>query len=161
MVDMRVFICSIIDEVMSRITSSPSIDDKASFSPPAPTTQAAEQITEHHLQQQLASIAASSTQNQTMMEQMKTLMSTIADLQTQVNQGTSCGGGDRHRPPRGGNSSTGCSGKIRPKQPRQYCYTHGWCAHSSAVCDSKGPIHKYTATASDMQGGSTNNCFWL
>ena len=144
---------------MSRITSSPSIDDEASFSPPVSTTQAAEKIAEHHLQQQLASIAASSTQNQTMMEQMQTLMSTIADLQTQVNQGTSRGGGDRHCPPRGGNPSTRRSGKGRPKQPRQYCYTHGWCAHSSALCDSKGPGHKDTATASDMQGGSTNNCF--
>ena len=90
---------SIIDEFMSRITSSSSIDDGASFSLPASTTQAAKQIAEHHLQQQLASIAASSIQNQTMMEQMKTLMSTITDLQTQLNQGTSRGGGDRHRPP--------------------------------------------------------------
>ena len=146
---------------MSRITSSPSINDEASLSPPAPTTQAAEQIAEHHLQQQLASISASSTQDQTVMEHMKTLMSTIADLQTQLNQGTSRGSGDRYRPLHGGNSSTRRSGKGRPKQPRQYCYTHGWCAHSSAVCDSKGSGNKDTATASVMQGRSTNNCFWL
>ena len=45
--------------------------------------------------------------------------------------------------------------------PRMYCWSHGACAHSSTDCNNKSPGHQATATFSNMQGGSTNRCFWL
>ena len=48
-----------------------------------------------------------------------------------------------------------------PPSPRKYCWTHGACAHSSTDCNNKAPGHQTTATFTNMQGGSTNLCFWL
>ena len=45
--------------------------------------------------------------------------------------------------------------------PRLYCWTHGACAHTSADCNNKSPGHQPTATFTNMQGGSTKDCFWL
>mgnify|MGYP001810554257 CR=1 FL=1 len=45
--------------------------------------------------------------------------------------------------------------------PRMYCWSHGACAHSSADCNNRAPGHQTTATFTNMQGGSTNRCFWL
>ena len=45
--------------------------------------------------------------------------------------------------------------------PQQYCWSHGWCAHNSAACNNQSPGHQVTATVTNMQGGSTNNCFWI
>jgi hypothetical protein len=44
---------------------------------------------------------------------------------------------------------------------RDYCWTHGACAHASAVCNTQLPGHQITATFANMQGGNTNGCFWL
>jgi hypothetical protein len=44
---------------------------------------------------------------------------------------------------------------------RDYCWTHGACAHSSNVCNTQLPGHITTATFANMQGGNTNGCFWL
>ena len=60
---------AIIDEVVNRITA-PSADEESQFSTPVSTLKAAEQEAEQQLQQHLASIAASSNQNQTMMAQI-------------------------------------------------------------------------------------------
>jgi hypothetical protein len=51
-------------------------------------------------------------------------------------------------------------GQTAPS-PRMYCWTHGACAHSSTDCNNKAPGHQVTATFTNMQGGSTNQCFWL
>ena len=51
-------------------------------------------------------------------------------------------------------------GQTAPS-PRMYCWTHSACAHSSTDCNNKLPGHQVTATFSNMQGGSTNQCFWL
>ena len=51
--------------------------------------------------------------------------------------------------------------KDAPQLPHKYYHTHGYCAHSSAECKSKGPGHQKNATTKNMQGGSTLNCFWL
>jgi hypothetical protein len=51
--------------------------------------------------------------------------------------------------------------RRRAPGPRQYCWTHGWCAHSSADCNNRAQNHQVSATAANMQGGSTNNCFWI
>jgi hypothetical protein len=52
-------------------------------------------------------------------------------------------------------------GRRRAPGPRQYCWTHGWCAHSGADCNNRAPNHQVSATATNMQGGSTTNCFWI
>ena len=51
-------------------------------------------------------------------------------------------------------------GQTAPS-PRMYCWTHGACAHSSTDCRNKAPGHQTTATFNNMQGGSTNQCFWI
>ena len=83
---------AIIDEGVSRITT-PSTDEEIQFFTPAPPLQSDEQQAGQQLQKHLAIIASSSTQNQTMMAQIHTLMSTITDLQSQVNQRHNCRGG--------------------------------------------------------------------
>jgi hypothetical protein len=56
---------------------------------------------------------------------------------------------------RGGRASSA------PPTNRDYCWTHGACAHSSNVCNTQLPGHITTATFANMQGGNTNGCFWL
>jgi hypothetical protein len=51
-------------------------------------------------------------------------------------------------------------GQTAPS-PRMYCWTHGACAHGSTECNNKAPGHQTTATFTNMQGGSTHQCFWL
>ena len=46
----------------------------------------------------------------------------------------------------------------RKKKPRQYCWTHGWCAHSGATCNSKADGHQDHATLENKMGGSTKYC---
>ena len=60
---------------------------------------------------------------------------------------------------RGRGRNTG--GRGQPSGPRMYCWSHGACAHSSTDCNTKLPGHQTTATFSNMQGGSSNRCFWL
>ena len=136
---------AIIYEVVSRITT-PSSDEDSQLSTPTSPLQAAEQKSEQQTQQQLAIIASSSNQNQTMMAQMQTLMYTITDIQSQVNQrhnhrgggsndcrsggGNESGGGKKHRSidsshhhrerQEGGRGGRGC-----PQLPQKYCHTHG------------------------------------
>jgi hypothetical protein len=45
--------------------------------------------------------------------------------------------------------------------PRSYCWSHGACAHSSSQCNTQLPGHQSSATFTNMQGGSTSNCYWL
>ena len=49
----------------------------------------------------------------------------------------------------------------RTTTPRNCCWSHGMCAHGSSQCNNQLPGHQATATFANMQGGSTNNCFWL
>ena len=48
--------------------------------------------------------------------------------------------------------------RFRQKLPRAYCWTHGWCAHSSATCASPAPGHCPLATLDNRMGGSNKNC---
>ena len=53
---------------------------------------------------------------------------------------------------------------IRPARtpsPRAYCWSHGMCAHTSALCNNQLPGHQVAATFTNMLGGNTNQCFWL
>jgi hypothetical protein len=45
--------------------------------------------------------------------------------------------------------------------PRSYCWTHGTYAHHSNGCNTPATGHQKTASFDNMQGGSTNGCYWL
>ena len=68
----------------------------------------------------------------------------------------------RHSRGRNGRSSDRSTGRGRStRAPRTYCWSHGACAHTSSLCNHPLPNHQTSATFSNMQGGSTANCFWL
>jgi hypothetical protein len=71
---------------------------------------------------------------------------------------------DRSTPNGGGSNNHGGTGNARNRTtatPRLYCWSHGACAHGSSVCNTQLPGHQTGATFANMQGGSTQNCFWL
>ena len=39
-----------------------------------------------------------------------------------------------------------------------YCWTHGWCKHTSKDCQSRATNHDERATLTSKRGGSTRNC---
>ena len=51
---------------------------------------------------------------------------------------------------------TGLPTRPHPRagQPRPYCWTHGYCAHDSAACNTKAAGHQLTATGANKLGGS-------
>ena len=46
----------------------------------------------------------------------------------------------------------------RQKKTRQYCRTHGWCAHNGAQCQTPADEHQVQATLMNKMGGSDKNC---
>ncbi|KAJ1418202.1 hypothetical protein B484DRAFT_400545 [Ochromonadaceae sp. CCMP2298] len=58
----------------------------------------------------------------------------------------------KHLPARKGG---GAQARDRNPLPRQYCWTHGVCAHTGKECNAKGDGHIANATAKDKAGGST------
>ena len=46
----------------------------------------------------------------------------------------------------------------KQKKPRQYCWTHGWCAHNGNQCQAPADGHKAQATLTNKMGGSDKNC---
>ena len=59
------------------------------------------------------------------------------------------------------NNDRPTGGRGRAPLPRQYCWSHGYCAHASNLCNRQLPGHQVSATATNMQGGNTTNCFWV
>lgn len=47
--------------------------------------------------------------------------------------------------------------KTRVKFPPHYCWSHGYCFHTSAGCTNRDPGHEESATATDRKGGSKRN----
>lgn len=64
---------------------------------------------------------------------------------------------------RGGRHHSSRPGPRRQQTaaPRQYCWTHGACAHSGSQCSNPADGHVATATFQNRAGGSAQNCFWL
>lgn len=46
----------------------------------------------------------------------------------------------------------------KQKKPRQYCWTHGWCAHNGTECQAPSDGHIPSATLDNKAGGSNKNC---
>ena len=103
------------------------------------------------------------------LEMMKLLKSMQEEI-TKLNRG-----GASHRS-NGGSSTNSASlrstggngnkkGKKTPDNPtfarrttNQYCWTHGGCAHTGALCTMKAPEHKNDATFDNKMGGSKGFC---
>jgi hypothetical protein len=146
---------SIVDQVIDRLTTQHDAETRLT----ADST--AERIAE-------VQMANATQQNSTMLDQMQSLQTTIANLQTQVNtQHRSSGRGSEGRGRgrgRGGGRGGG-RGNGRNSNgsfgPPAYCWTHGMVTHSSAECETQATGHISTATSANMQGGSTHRCHWL
>jgi hypothetical protein len=169
------------DNDNSRIGLPSNDDNELTVAETAAAVLANQQL-EIHLAN-IASSAQSAHQNQTMMAQMQTMMSTISELQSKVHQNSGNNGnrndggrnnGNRNDGRRGrgrghqggnnqhgGNQQGGSQQGGRPQQPRKYCWTHGLCAHDSPSCTAQKIGHQTTATMQNMQNGSTQQCFWL
>jgi hypothetical protein len=98
-----------------------------------------------------------------LLSQMQEMMSTFrAGNKNRNNRGSNRGNRNNNSNHQGRtNDGNPTGGRGRTQSPRSYCWTHGACAHSSAQCNTQTTGHQTTATFANMQGGSTNNCFWL
>jgi hypothetical protein len=136
------------------------------------TTITADSVHEQQMLAQLANATQQNQQSQQMAAQMAALASTISSLQTQVHQQNQNpqgrrqgrgGGNDRNNRNQGNdNRNQGNDNRNRNQsRPKCYCHSHGWCTHTSQDCNTPKPGHVATATAANMQGGSTLRCFWI
>jgi hypothetical protein len=55
----------------------------------------------------------------------------------------------------------GRSGGNTRAQPKQYCWSHGSCAHAGKTCNTPATGHQNEATFDNMMNGSTTGCYWL
>jgi hypothetical protein len=117
-------------------------------------------------------MANSTQQNNNMLEKMQSLATTISKLQTQVNNTNQTQTSNNNQTTRGqdnrgrgrGSNREGRGnhdGRGTNKQPPQYCWSHGNCAHNGTDCHTPAEGHINHATYSNMQGGSKNRCHWL
>jgi hypothetical protein len=148
---------TIVDQVIEKLTTQRD-------------NETADYLAEQKLHQQIDHMANSTQQNADMLEQMQSLATTISKLQTQVNNTNQAQTGNRdqttrgqdHRGRGGNRGARGTRGdRGTTKQPPQYCWSHGNCAHNGASCNTPADGHIKTATYSNMQGGSTNKCHWI
>jgi hypothetical protein len=98
------------------------------------------------------------------------LLSQMTKMMAMMHHGTTATSGVSHsgntRQPghRSGRTDarSGHRGSCRlTSAPCSYCWSHGACAHSSSQCNTQLPGHQSSATFTNMQGGSTSNCYWL
>ena len=98
--------------------------------------------------------AALLTQMSEMMSLMRTGSSSAASSQRDTRS-------SRGRSGRSNERGGGRGRRATAPGPRAYCWSHGACAHPSSECNHPLTGHQNSATFSNMQGGSTTNCFWL
>jgi hypothetical protein len=147
-------VATMADLVAQRLLDSLPADDPAvspASTPPVPITDVANAA----FQQRETSLAARETALLAQMTEMMSLMRAGGTPSAPTNHRNS-----RNNRGRGNARNTGGRGG-RAATTRQYCWTHGYCAHASDQCDNKAPGHQNTATATNMQGGSTHKCFWV
>ena len=101
-------------------------------------------ITDTQMNAQFEHIANVAAQNATLFEKMTEMITQMKEIQKEVLPG---------RKPTD-------RGKREPKQ-KQYCWTHGSCAHAGKDCRMRKEGHKDAATFNQLMGGSTKNCYWL
>ena len=100
-----------------------------------------------------------------LLQQMQAMMATFTNNANRNNTRNPRNRGPRNdRAPAAPAVAAAAAPTNRPARtvpPRAYCWSHGMCAHGSAQCNNRLVGHQATATFADMQGGSTNNCFWM
>ena len=91
---------------------------------------------------------------------MVQLLAQMQQMQLQLNLQTNQGNRNQNRGGRGRRGDRNQNGNRGNPQRgrRQYCWTHGSCAHSGADCETTSEGHIPTATFANKQGGSTRNC---
>jgi len=137
------------------IDSMPADDD-----PPAPPAVPITDVANAAFQQRETSLATREAALLAQMTEMMTLLRTAGPANT--NQQSNNSRNNRGRGAgRTNNRNGGGRGQGTAPSVRAYCWTHGWCAHASDKCDNQAPGHQITATSTNMQGGSTNKCFWI
>jgi len=137
------------------IDSMPADDD-----PPAPPAVPITDVANAAFQQRETSMATREAALLAPMTEMMTLLRTTGAANT--NQQSNNSRNNRGRGAgRTNNRNGGGRGQGTAPSVRAYCWTHGWCAHASDKCDNQAPGHQITATSTNMQGGSTNKCFWI
>jgi len=141
-------VMTMVDMVTQRLQELyPPVEETTVVAPvPSPQANVAVQSRESSLAVREAALLAQMTE-------MLALMQTNTTNSNRNTRGRG-GGGRTNNRPTGGRGRGGAS-------PRQYCWSHGYCAHGSAECNNQLPGHQTTATTTNMQGGSTNNCFWI
>jgi hypothetical protein len=109
-----------------------------------------------------------STREAALLAQMQQMMASFNTPNQRRNnrRGTNTNGnGNSNNTNNNGNSNnnnrSNAGASNRNPLPRNYCWSHGVCAHGSATCNRQAPGHQITASFTNMQGGSTRNCFWL
>jgi hypothetical protein len=163
-----VSVASVVDQVIDRLTAQQAAESAIT------TDSAAELLAEQQMQLQVNHMANASQNSHTMLEQMHTLQSTLATLQSQVNNNNrnnqgGRGEGGRGRGGRGRGQGRGGRGRgaargtepSRARGPPAYCWTHGNCSHTSPACENKSEGHIDSATYTNMQGGNEYRCTWL
>jgi hypothetical protein len=142
-------VMTMVDMVTQRLQELyPPVEETPVVAPvPSPQANVAVQSRESSLAVREAALLAQMTE---MMALMRTNNTTNSNRNTRGRGG----GGRTNNRPTGGRGRGGAS-------PRQYCWSHGYCAHGSTECNHQLPGHQTTATTTNMQGGSTNNCFWI
>jgi hypothetical protein len=73
------------------------------------------------------------------------------------NRNNNRGGGYQGR----GCGAQGRSGGTNRSQPKQYCWSHGSCAHAGTTYNTPATGHQNAATFDNMMNGSTTGCYWL
>jgi hypothetical protein len=137
----------LVAQRLQELYPSPPDDNPPASLPVASPSPAIDQA--NSLQTRESSLAAREAALLTQMTEMMTLMRNPRSR----NRNTARNNRSGDNPPAGR--------QRRNPGPREYCWTHGWCAHNSAACQNQSTGHQVTATVTNMQGGSTNNCFWI
>jgi len=141
---------------LQRLLDSMPADD----APPAPPAVPITDVANAAFQQRETSLATREAALLAQMTDMMTLLRTAGPPNT--NQQSNNSRNNRGRGAgRTNNRNGGGRGQGTAPSVRAYCWTHGWCAHASDKCDNQAPGHQITATSTNMQGGSTNKCFWI
>ena len=126
---------------------------------PTPTAVPVKQ--DNSLQQRESDLQAREQALLTQMQEMMTLMRNSTTTTTPRTDTTGRGRGGRNSNTNRHTQNGRGRGRSIQAAPRQYCWTHGTCAHSSLTCNTKAPGHIDTATFTNMQGGNMTGCFWV
>jgi hypothetical protein len=96
-----------------------------------------------------------------MMLRMENMMKTMLTSNNNNSNNTRNPNRDRGGRQGRGRGSSGGRGNDTRSQTRQYCWSHGACAHNGSDCERQATGHQNDATFANMKGGSTKNCYWM